>query len=189
MTVQAMPRVELVVPKIQALHPGFMHAPDAETGPPPPRSSSPSRTLDLSASRTHDFALDILAAYKLSGNFHINLEIVLRNLGVFEKVGYEIEPETLMPFHSDRRHVAFWPSADVPVDQFNEIARSITGRIGFDATPPWWGSVVVRAGEIVANAWRAAMADQAGNYRPEAHYMRGPGPKWRAKHAQVSIRR
>lgn len=20
-------------------------------------------------------------------------------------------------------------------------------------------------------------------YRPEAHYMRGPGPKWRAKHA------
>jgi len=23
-----------------------------------------------------------------------------------------------------------------------------------------------------------------GTYRPEAHYMRGPGPKWRAKHAQ-----
>ena len=21
-------------------------------------------------------------------------------------------------------------------------------------------------------------------YRPELHYMRGPGPKWRAKHAQ-----
>jgi hypothetical protein len=23
-------------------------------------------------------------------------------------------------------------------------------------------------------------------YRPELHYMRGPGPKWRAKHAPVS---
>jgi len=25
-------------------------------------------------------------------------------------------------------------------------------------------------------------------YRPEAHYMRGPGPKWRAKHAPSSRR-
>ena len=23
-------------------------------------------------------------------------------------------------------------------------------------------------------------------YRPEQHYMRGPGPKWRAKHASAS---
>jgi hypothetical protein len=23
-------------------------------------------------------------------------------------------------------------------------------------------------------------------YRPELHYMRGPGPKWRAKHAPVA---
>jgi hypothetical protein len=23
-------------------------------------------------------------------------------------------------------------------------------------------------------------------YRPELHYMRGPGPKWRAKHRHVS---
>ncbi|HMK80412.1 MAG TPA: hypothetical protein VK438_12225 [Xanthobacteraceae bacterium] len=22
-----------------------------------------------------------------------------------------------------------------------------------------------------------------GSYRPEKHYMRGPGPKWRAKHS------
>jgi hypothetical protein len=26
--------------------------------------------------------------------------------------------------------------------------------------------------------------DPPGTYRPEAHYMRGPGPKWRAKHAR-----
>jgi hypothetical protein len=25
-------------------------------------------------------------------------------------------------------------------------------------------------------------------YRPELHYMRGPGPKWRAKHAPSSAR-
>ena len=25
-------------------------------------------------------------------------------------------------------------------------------------------------------------------YRPELHYMRGPGPKWRAKHAAVPAR-
>ena len=24
------------------------------------------------------------------------------------------------------------------------------------------------------------------HYRPELHYMRGPGPKWRAKHAPVT---
>lgn len=26
-------------------------------------------------------------------------------------------------------------------------------------------------------------------YRPEKHYMRGPGPKWRAKYATVEARR
>ena len=25
------------------------------------------------------------------------------------------------------------------------------------------------------------------SYRPERHYMRGPGPKWRAKHAQPKV--
>jgi hypothetical protein len=49
--------------------------------------------------------------------------------------------------------------------------------------------VVVRARAAVAKAWQTAMADQGDKYRPEAHYMRGPGPKWRAKHAQVSVRR
>ena len=27
-----------------------------------------------------------------------------------------------------------------------------------------------------------------GTYRPDLHYMRGPGPKWRAKRAQMSPR-
>ena len=47
-------------------------------------------------------------------------------------------------------------------------------------------SVIARVRAAAANAWQTAIADQADKYRPEAHYMRGPGPKWRAKHAQVS---
>jgi hypothetical protein len=35
-----------------------------------------------------------------------------------------------------------------------------------------------QAWTAVTNLWRA----RAHSYRPEAHYMRGPGPKWRAKH-------
>jgi hypothetical protein len=30
---------------------------------------------------------------------------------------------------------------------------------------------------------RSLTRDLAGAYRPEQHYMRGPGPKWREKHA------
>ncbi len=31
--------------------------------------------------------------------------------------------------------------------------------------------------------FRRAFRDAFGGYRPELHYMRGPGPKWREKHA------
>ena len=30
---------------------------------------------------------------------------------------------------------------------------------------------------------RSLTRDLVGAYRPERHYMRGPGPKWREKHA------
>ena len=29
--------------------------------------------------------------------------------------------------------------------------------------------------------------DLFGGYRPELHYMRGPGPKWQAKHARPAV--
>jgi hypothetical protein len=132
----AMLLAELAAPKMQDLHLGLADILDTETGPPSPSPSS--RTLDLSASRAHDCALDILDAYKLTGNFHINLEIVLKDLDAFDKVTYEIEPETLSPFRSDCRHVEFSPGEDVPPDRFNEITKSLTHRIGFDATLPWW---------------------------------------------------
>jgi hypothetical protein len=32
---------------------------------------------------------------------------------------------------------------------------------------------------------RSLAKDLFDPYRPELHYMRGPGPKWRAKHAQA----
>jgi len=38
---------------------------------------------------------------------------------------------------------------------------------------PGWNELV--------NSCRAIVI--AKKYRPEAHYMRGPGPKWREKHA------
>lgn len=35
----------------------------------------------------------------------------------------------------------------------------------------------------LARTWRTLTHDLFDSYRPERHYMRGPGPKWRAKHA------
>ena len=40
-----------------------------------------------------------------------------------------------------------------------------------------------KAWATLQNAWRTVTAEHADTYRPEAHYMRGPGPRWRAKHA------
>ena len=33
-------------------------------------------------------------------------------------------------------------------------------------------------------AWRALAEAWSATYRPEKHYMRGPGPKWHAKHTR-----
>ncbi len=32
--------------------------------------------------------------------------------------------------------------------------------------------------------WRDLTRGWLGSYRPERHYMRGPGPKWRETHAR-----
>lgn len=34
----------------------------------------------------------------------------------------------------------------------------------------------------IATKWRALMEIAGNPYRPELYYMRGPGPKWHAKH-------
>jgi len=35
----------------------------------------------------------------------------------------------------------------------------------------------------IAKAWSRQAVRQHHSYRPEKHYMRGPGPKWHEKHA------
>ena len=42
------------------------------------------------------------------------------------------------------------------------------------------------AGAEVAQIWRTLKKDLSDPYRPELHYMRGPGPKWREMHATAS---
>jgi hypothetical protein len=37
-------------------------------------------------------------------------------------------------------------------------------------------------GSAFAGFWRELTRDTVRPYRPEQHYMRGPGPAWRAKH-------
>jgi len=41
-----------------------------------------------------------------------------------------------------------------------------------------------RLRQSLASAVALLAIAPANTYRPEAHYMRGPGPKWREKHAQ-----
>ena len=42
-------------------------------------------------------------------------------------------------------------------------------------------------GKAVVDVWLAMTSQLFDSYHPERHYMRGPGPKWRAKHAQPKI--
>ena len=42
-------------------------------------------------------------------------------------------------------------------------------------------------GRVVADLWRTVTSDLFNEYRPERHYMRGPGPKWRAKHVRNTL--
>jgi hypothetical protein len=40
----------------------------------------------------------------------------------------------------------------------------------------------------VVEMWRALSRWAFDPYRPELHYMRGPGPKWREKHAHAGLK-
>jgi hypothetical protein len=39
----------------------------------------------------------------------------------------------------------------------------------------------------IAAVWRAFTNWPFDDYRPEKHYMRGPGPKWREKHSLLTM--
>ena len=46
------------------------------------------------------------------------------------------------------------------------------------------GSMQISLGGVMAEILRTLKSDFFKPYRPELHYMRGPGPKWREKHAR-----
>lgn len=48
---------------------------------------------------------------------------------------------------------------------------------------------LAKAWVAAISAWRTLLPKHPRPYRPELHYMRGAGPKWRAKHAVVSDQR
>ena len=100
-----------------------------------PASRNISQTLDLSEARTYDAALETLGAYKLTGNFPTELEIVLKDLRVLDNVTFEIKPKSPL---SDCRHVEFRPTDKVHSDRFIEIMRTVKKRIGAYSTQPWW---------------------------------------------------
>jgi hypothetical protein len=43
---------------------------------------------------------------------------------------------------------------------------------------------LARGHDAAARRWRWLTTSLLDPYRPERHYMRGPGPKWREKHAR-----
>jgi hypothetical protein len=93
------------------------------------------QTLELSELRTYDAALETLGAYKLTGHFPTELEIVLKDLRVLDKVTFDIKPKSPL---SDCRHVEFRPTDKVHRDRFVEIMRTISKRLGADSTQSWW---------------------------------------------------
>jgi hypothetical protein len=42
---------------------------------------------------------------------------------------------------------------------------------------------------FVATRWQTLVRVAGNPYRPELHYMRGPGPKWRAKYQASRVDR
>jgi hypothetical protein len=112
-------------------------AASARQAPRHPNADSAKRgdTLEISESRTYDCALEILGAYKLTGNFPLDLEIVLKNLGVLGQVSFEIKPKSIF---SDCRRVEFLAGGKIDPDQFRDILRRIESRIGSDSTPLSW---------------------------------------------------
>ena len=40
-------------------------------------------------------------------------------------------------------------------------------------------------GEMLAGFWQELIRDAVRPYRPEKHYMRGPGPAWHAKYGNL----
>ncbi len=60
------------------------------------------------------------------------------------------------------------------------MGRAITALSG--TAIAWLPRPFSLIGTVLSAFWREVTRDMGVPYRPERHYMRGPGPKWRAKH-------
>jgi hypothetical protein len=67
-----------------------------------------------------------------------------------------------------------------PSDSFAAIGRD-GRRVMSERLSKIWAAAI--------SAWRTLRPKHPPRYRREAHYMRGPGPAWRAKHTAVSGQR
>ena len=103
--------------------------------PQPADSGNLSQTLELSELRTYDAALETLGAYKLTGHFPTELEIVLKDLRVLDKVTFDIKPKSPL---SDCRHVEFRPTDKVHRRPFRRDHAGGQKRIGAYSTQSWW---------------------------------------------------
>ena len=63
--------------------------------------------------------------------------------------------------------------------------RSILTDGRFSNATSSFASAALKLCTELANYWRTVLADQGSPYRPELHYMRGPGPKWRQAQARL----
>jgi hypothetical protein len=59
--------------------------------------------------------------------------------------------------------------------------RSQNGMSSLSRRTIWWDVVRARLAARIFLYWPEP---HERRYRPERHYMRGPGPKWRAKHGR-----
>jgi hypothetical protein len=94
------------------------------------------RTLELSEVRTYDRALETLGAYKLTGNFPTELEIVLRDMRALNVLTFEIKQKTGW---SDCRQVEFRPKSCIRQQHFEDIVRNIENELGVvESSKPFW---------------------------------------------------
>jgi len=60
------------------------------------------------------------------------------------------------------------------------MGRAIAAILGSAETAQWRPFAAL--GRVLADFWQELARDAVRPYRPEQHYMRGPGPAWRAKY-------
>ncbi len=57
------------------------------------------------------------------------------------------------------------------------------GELAFGHSRPVPAALSISGWRFVADLCRQLWRELLSSYRPELHYMRGPGPRWREKHA------